>query len=171
MMSCLSRREPRSGWRRRPLPGRRCAQAQGWRAESRSMAVLDTLRRLRVYQRQQSSLQLKQAEVERERQAERVQSLEQALVEGHAATSPTDAAALAEYHSWRLRQELNLRRENARLAQRARDVEIQQDRHIKNVREELTLDTVIQARDQQELEEENRAEARWMDEIAARRPR
>lgn len=171
MMLGTTRREPRSGCRRRPLRGPRRAQARGRRAESRSMAVLDTLRRLRVYQRQQSSLQLKQAEVERERQAERVQSLEQALVEGHAATSPTDAAALAEYHSWRLRQELNLRRENARLAQRARDVEIQQDRHIKNVREELTLDTVIQARDQQELEEANRAEARWMDEIAARRPR
>jgi flagellar export protein FliJ len=170
MMLGTTRQEPRSSCRRRPIRGPRRAQARGPRAESTSMAVLDTLRRLRVYQRQQSSLQLKQAEVERERQAERVQSLEQALVEGHAATSPTDAAALAEYHSWRLRQELNLRRENARLAQRARDVEIQQDRHIKNVREELTLDTVIQARDQQELEEANRAEARWMDEIAARRP-
>lgn len=171
MMRCSPRREPCLGWRRRPLGGLCRAQAGGLRAESRSMAVLDTLRRLRVYQRQQSSLQLKQAEVERERQAERVQSLEHALVEGHAATSPTDAAALAEYHSWRLRQELNLRRENARLAQRARDVELQQDRHIKNVREELTLDTVIQARDLQEQEDANRAEARWMDEIASRRPR
>lgn len=158
-------------FRRTPHRGLRRAQAMGRRAESGSMAVLDTLRRLRVYQRQQSSLQLKQAEVERERQAERVQSLEVALVEGHAATSPTDAAALAEYHSWRLRQELNLRRENARLAQRVRDVDLQQDRHIKNVREELTLDTVIQARDREELEEENRVEARWMDEIASRRPR
>ena len=166
-----ARSEPRLRCRRTPLGRLRRAQAGGPGAESRSMAVLDTLRRLRVYQRQQSSLQLKQAEVERERQAERVQSLEQALVEGHAATSPTDAAALAEYHSWRLRQELNLRRENARLAQRARDVELQQDRHIKNVREELTLDTVIQARDLQEQEDANRAEARWMDEIAARRPR
>lgn len=150
--------------RRRPQAG--SGGAEAWR-----MAVLDTLHRLRVYQRQQSSLQLKLAQVERERQAERVDSLQQAMVEGRAATSPTDVAALAEYHSWRLRQELNLRRENARLAQRERDVEMHQDRHIKNVRDELTIDSVIQTKDLEAQQEADRAEARWMDELASRKVR
>lgn len=135
------------------------------------MAVLDTLHRLRSYQRQQSALALKLAEVERDRQAERVESLERSVVEGRAAASHTDAASLADYHGWRLRQELNLRREHARLAQRSRDVEQNRDRHIKNVRDELTLDSVIQTKEREALEEENRAEARWMDEIASRKVR
>jgi hypothetical protein len=133
------------------------------------MSVLDTLHRVRAYQRQQSALQLKLAQVERDKQSERVEQLQQAMVAAQAAVQPRDVQSVNDYHAWRLRQELVMRRETARLSQRERDVELQQDRHIHNVRDELTLQTVITARDEEQQLEERRAEARWMDELASRR--
>jgi hypothetical protein len=132
------------------------------------MAVLDSLLRLRTYQRQQSALQLKQAEVERERQALRVSSLEEEIVTAQEQLPCNDLVAITDYHAWRLRQEITLRRETARLAQKERDVEIQQDRHGKNVRDELSIQNVTAAHQQLKLEEERHKEAHWMDEIAAR---
>ena len=133
------------------------------------MSVLDTLHRVRAYQRQQSALQLKLAQVERDKQAEKVAELQQAMIEAQAAVQPHDVQSVHDYHGWRLRQEMVMRRESARLSQRERDVELQQDRHIHNVRDELTLQTVITAREEEQQVEERRAEARWMDELASRR--
>jgi flagellar biosynthesis chaperone FliJ len=133
------------------------------------MSVLDTLHRVRTYQRQQSALQLKLAQVERDRQSEKVRELQDAMLAAREAVQPRDANSVNEYQAWRLRQELVMRRESARLSQRERDVELQQDRHTHNVREELTLQTVITAREEEEALEQRRAEARWMDEIASRR--
>lgn len=133
------------------------------------MPVLDTLHRVRTYQRKQSAIQLKLAEVELERQNERVEQLKQAMVDAQKAVQPRDVLSVNDYHSWRLRQEMVMRRETARLSQRERDVELQKDRHIHNVRDELTLQTVIAVRDEEQQLEERRAEARWMDELASRR--
>lgn len=144
-------------------------QAARTGADTGSMSVLDSLLRLRAHQRRQSALSLKQAQVERDRQAEQVDSLRQAMDQARRDLRHDDAVSLADYHAWRLRQELAMRREAARLQQRERDVEIQQTRHSQNVREELTMEAVIEAREVVEQEEGRREEAREMDEIASRK--
>jgi hypothetical protein len=133
------------------------------------MSVLDTLHRVRSYQRQQSALQLKLAQVERDRQSEKVDQLKQAMVEAQQAVKVTEVQSVNDYHAWRLRQELVMRREEARLSQRERDVELQQDRHVHHVRDELILQSVLTNRAEEERVEAQRSEARWMDEIASRK--
>jgi hypothetical protein len=133
------------------------------------MSVLDTLHRVRSYQRQQSALQLKLAQVERDRQSEKVEQLKQAMVEAQQAVKVTEVQSVNDYHAWRLRQELVMRREEARLSQRERDVELQQDRHVHHVRDELILQSVLTNRAEEERVEAQRSEARWMDEIASRK--
>jgi len=133
------------------------------------MSVLNSLHRLRSHLRQQSSVQLKTAEVERDQQQQRVQDIEVSVVQAQKTVDTSDLNALTEYHGWRLRQELAWRRESARLHQRQRDVEIQKERHIRNVRDELAMQNVLQAKELVEQEEDKRKEARWMDEIASRR--
>jgi flagellar export protein FliJ len=145
------------------------AQAVPAGSDIASMSVLDSLLRLRTWQRQQSALQLKQVQEERDRQAGQVSALKQAMEQAQREMRPDDVFEVNDYHTWRLRQELNMRRESARLQQRERDVEIQQGRHVQNVREELSLDAVLEAKEQTEMEEERRAEARQMDEIASRK--
>lgn len=132
------------------------------------MTILKSLLKLRTYQRQQSAVQLKHAEVERDRQAVRVQSLEDEVIRAQESLPSNDATSLNDYHTWRLRQELALRRENARLQQRERDVDIQQDRHGKNVRDELAIQNVNTAHAQALSEDALRRESAWMDEIASR---
>jgi len=148
---------------------RSAAQAVPAGSDIAAMSVLDSLLRLRTWQRQQSALQLKQAQEERDRQAGQVSSLKQAMEQAQRDMRPDDVFEVNDYHAWRLRQELNMRRETARLQQRERDVEIQQGRHVQNVREELSLDAVLEAKALTEMEEERRAEAREMDEIASRK--
>lgn len=133
------------------------------------MPVLDSLLRIRTYQRQQSALALKLAQVEHERQLEKVHDLQNAIVNAHSNVQPRDALSVNDYHAWRLRQEIVMRRENARLQQRERDMLIQEDKHIHHVRDELAIQNVIEAHVIQEAEEDRRADARWMDEIASRR--
>lgn len=132
------------------------------------MTILKSLLKLRTYQRQQSAVQLKQAEVERDRQAARVQSLEDEVTRAQESLPSHDATFLNDYHTWRLRQELALRRETARLQQRERDVDIQHDRHGKNVRDELAIQNVKTAHEQALSEESRKRESAWMDEIASR---
>lgn len=130
--------------------------------------VLHSLHRLRSWSRQESEVQLRAVEAERDRQRERVEDLRESVRRAHAGTDPADVVELAAYHAFRLREELHERREVARLAQRERDVEAQTARHHRNIRDELSIQGVIEEAAVRHAEEARRVEGRWMDELGGR---
>lgn len=131
-------------------------------------AVLASLHRLRVVTRQESEVALRQVESERDLQRARVDGVRDAIRRARDGFDPADAGELAAYHAFRLREELAERREAARLAQRERDVEAQTAKHQRNIRDELSLQGVIDEMAALAAEEARRAESRWMDELGAR---
>lgn len=133
------------------------------------MSVLHSLHRLRQHARRETETSLRRAQEERDVQAAKVDALRAAVAEAREGVDPNDASDLSAYHAWRLRTEMNERRESARLAQRERDLEQTTRVHQDNVRRELSLERVIDEHAQRELEDARRAEGRTMDEIASRR--
>ncbi len=133
------------------------------------MSVYKSLHRLRQYARQESELQVRKAREERDTQAARIDALRAEVQTARAAVDPQDANALASYQSWRLRAEMNERRESARLAQRERDLEQHTRTHTDNVRKELTMEKYMEVQAELALEETRRDEARKMDELAGSR--
>lgn len=131
--------------------------------------VLEPLLRLKSHQRRQSTLALRAAEAERDRQAERVAELRSKMAGQREQLDRTDGNELVAWSAWRLQAELANRRESMVLAQRAREAEVAAGKHRRDATDELALDAVLQARAEAELEEEKRGEARVMDEIAGRR--
>lgn len=130
--------------------------------------VLASLHRLRSHARQEAEAALRVAETARDKQEERLADVGTSIRAAQAAVDHGDAAALAAYQSFRLREEFAERRERARLQQKERDVMLTGDKHIKCVREELTIEAVIEERLNEFLGEARRVEARGMDEIALR---
>ena len=133
------------------------------------MSVYKSLHRLRQYARQESELQVRKAREERDAQAARIDALRAEVQSARAAVDPDDANALAAYQAWRLRAEMNERRESARLAQRERDLEQHTRMHTDNVRKELTMEKFMELQAERALEESRRVDARKMDEIAGSR--
>jgi flagellar export protein FliJ len=129
---------------------------------------LATLHRLREHARKTAGAELRRAETEHERQQERCDELQRTVAAARGATDESDPASLACYHAFRLQSEVLSRREEARLAQRARDVDARRTRHVVAVRDELALGHVIERREAAETAEEDRKERMGMDEIAAR---
>jgi len=129
--------------------------------------TLDQLHRLRAHQRREATVVLRTAEAELSRQDARVEALAASVSRARAATNLGDPADVATWSSWRLQAELTGRRERARLAQKARDVELASAKHRRAVMEELALAAVRDARKEAELEVMKRAEAVRMDAIAA----
>ena len=85
-----------------------------------------------------------------------------------AAIDPSDPVALSAYHQFRLREEMLERRETARLQQREREVASNVLVHQKNVRDELSLQNVLDEHAQRAVEDERRAETRELDELGQR---
>jgi hypothetical protein len=130
--------------------------------------TLDQLHRLRAHQRREATVALRDAEAELARQDARVEALASSMARARAATNLGDPADVATWSSWRLQAELTGRRERARLAQKARDVELAGAKHRRAVMDELALAAVRDARLEAEMEVVKRSEAVRMDAIAAR---
>lgn len=130
--------------------------------------VLASLHRLRSHARQEAETALRQAETARDRQEERLAEVGASIRAAQATVDHADPASLVAYQSFRLREEFTERRERARLQQKERDVMLSGDKHIKCVREELTLEAVIEERLAELHDLNRRSEARGMDEIASR---
>ncbi len=130
--------------------------------------VLASLHRLRAHARQEAEVSLRNAEAARDQQEQRLANVTSGIRAAQAAVDPSDVVALAAYQAYRIREEFTERRERVRLQQKERDVMLTGDRHVKCVREELTLEAVIEERFVGAQEELKRVEARGMDEIAAR---
>jgi len=130
--------------------------------------VLASLHRLRAHARQESETSLRLAESARDQQEDRLSAVGAGIRAAQAAVDHGDAADLAAYQAFRIREEFAERRERARLQQKERDVLIIGDRHVKCVRDELTIEAVMEERLVESQEAARRVEARGMDEIAAR---
>lgn len=130
--------------------------------------ILASLYRLRSHARLEAETALRVAETARDKQEERLADVGTSIRAAQAAVDHGDAAGLAAYQSFRQREELSERRERARLQQKERDVMLTGDKHVKCVREELTLEAIIEERLNEILCEVRRVEAREMDEIALR---
>ena len=133
------------------------------------MSVYKSLHRLRQYARQESELQVRKAQEERDAQLARIEELRAEVQRAREDVDPDDAGALAAYQAWRLRAEMSERRESARLAQRERDLEQHTRTHADNVRKELTMETFLELQAERALEDARRVDARNMDEIAGNR--
>jgi hypothetical protein len=130
--------------------------------------IYASLQRLRVHSRKEAHQQVRAAEIERDRAAARLLELREGVASARAAVDPRDAEAVNLYATFRLREALRERREEARLAQRERDLEARRAHHLKCVRDELTLNTLVDELNAREAQEARRVEARRMDEIANR---
>ncbi len=133
------------------------------------MSTLSTLHRLRQFTRRESEVVLARAQGARDAQAAVLATLQQRLRDSRDALDPGDAAALAGWHAWRLRMEMEERREGARLAQRERDLDVALRIHQKNVRDELSLEKLIENKHEEARLEAARKETRVLDEVGARR--
>lgn len=129
--------------------------------------IYASLQRLREHSRRESHQQFRAAEVERDRALARVDELRAGVERARAQVDGGDVEALGLYHSFRLREALRERREEARLAQRERDLETREVQHVRCVRDELTLDALVEEMEAREAVVVRRVEARQMDEIAA----
>jgi flagellar biosynthesis chaperone FliJ len=133
------------------------------------VSTLSTLHRLRQFARQESDLVVARARTARDEQAAVLEGLRRRLRESRDAIDPADAGALAGWHAWRLRVEMEERREGARLAQRERDLDMALRTHQKNVRDELSLEKLIEIKHEEARVEAVRAETRVLDEVGSRR--
>ena len=133
------------------------------------MSTLSTLHRLRQFTRRESELVLARAQEARDAQMAVMAALHERLRASRDAIDPDDAAALAGWHAWRLRMEMEQRREGARLAQRERDLDVALRVHQKNVRDELSLEKLIESKHEEARLEAARKDTRVLDEVGARR--
>ncbi len=131
--------------------------------------VYGSLQRLREHTRREAQMEMARAEVERDRVQERLDALNAGVDRARAQLDPLDAEALSTYHNFRLQEALRERRETARLAQRERELETRRGHHLRSVRDELTLDALVEELNARGQEDFRRAERRQMDEIAGRR--
>jgi len=134
-----------------------------------TLAVYRSLQRIREHKRQSAHQKVVAAEVERDRSVARIEELQARVESARTSVDQGDVVSIATYHSYRLQQVITERRETARLAQRNRDLEIRRAHHVTCVREELTLDAVVDRMHEREQAAERRSDARQMDEIASRR--
>ncbi len=130
--------------------------------------ILASLHRFRAHASRESQVSLRLAETARDQQEQRLTDVGDGIRAAQAAVDYGDVAAMAAYQAFRIREEFNERRERARLQQKERDVMLSGDRHVKCVRDELTIEAVIEERMAEDREELRRVEARGMDEIASR---
>jgi hypothetical protein len=131
-------------------------------------AILNSLHRLRQHARRESEVSLRRAEAERDLQRQRLEGVRAEIERAREALDPSDPLALAAYHQFRLREEMLERREAARLQQKEREVASNSLVHTKNVRDELSLERVLDEQALRAAEEERRAETRELDEVGAR---
>lgn len=131
-------------------------------------AILNSLHRLRQHARRESELSFRRAEEERDVQRQRLEGVRAEIVRARDALDPNDPLALAAYHQFRLREEMLERRETARLQQKEREVASTSIVHNKNVRDELSLERLLDEQAVRAAEEERRAEMRELDELGAR---
>ncbi len=136
-----------------------------------SQSALPTLLRLRHAAREESHTALRRAEDEREAQAKRLADLRAATVAARAALEAADTLALSSYHEFRARQEVQERREIARLQQREREVDLKRAQHHGRVRDELALEKFMERRAAEEEREEARRDQERMDELGRRKER
>jgi hypothetical protein len=130
--------------------------------------VLASLHRLRSHTRQESGVVLRESERARDQQQERLTELTRGIRQAQAGVDPEDALGLVTYQAFRLREELRERRERARLHQKERDVALNRERYTRCVRDELSMQAVIEEKALREEEDLRRVEARNMDEVASR---
>jgi hypothetical protein len=133
------------------------------------VGTLHTLHRLRQATRRESDAVLRRAQAERDAQVQRLDALRNQMETARAGVDPSDPAAMASWHAWRLRAEIEQRREIARLAQRERDLEAASRVHQKNVRDELSLERVIEAHEEEARIEAARKDTLALDEVGGRR--
>ena len=131
-------------------------------------SALGTLHRLRANARKASDVDLRRAELERDRQQVRVEAGQAALVAAREARDDADLESLATWHAFRLQGELKGRREDVRLAQREREVDARRSVHVGHVKDELAVQNLIDRREAVAAEQAGRRERTEMDEIAGR---
>jgi len=136
---------------------------------SSTLAIYRSLQRIREHERKSAHQKVVAAEEERDRSVARIEALQERVEVARTSVDNEDAVSIATYHSYRLQQVITERREEARLAQRNRDLEARRAHHVVCVREELSLDAVVERMNERDQAEERRSDARLMDEIAARR--
>lgn len=137
-------------------------------AVPRSLVVLH---RVRETARRESHARLGRAELLRDEQQARTGAAARAIEEGARAVDPADLDAVAAWGAWRLRMELVMRREEARLHQRERELAQARLLHEARVREELSVAGVIDTAVERFRAAERAAETRFLDEVGARRGR
>lgn len=130
--------------------------------------VLDVLFRLRDHARKSAEVELRRAESDRDRQLARVHNIRAALVTAREECAHDDPRAVESYFAFRLQGELAIRREEARLVQREREVEARDRVHVGTVRDELAVDNLRELRAEAEAREAGRKERATMDDIGGR---
>lgn len=131
-------------------------------------SALPTLLRLRRAAREESQAAVRRAEDDRDTQAQRLAGIRTATASARENFDPSDVAALVGYHEFRARQEVQERREAARLVQRERELEVKRTQHAGRVRDELALETVIERKQVEAEREELRRDNARMDELGRR---
>ncbi len=131
--------------------------------------VYASLQRLREHSRIEAHQQVRAAEVERDRSVARLDELRTGVDVARSQVDFADADALGTYQAFRLQEGLRERREQVRLAQRERELETRRTQHVRCVRDELTLEALVEEMHALGELDVRRGEARQMDEIASLR--
>lgn len=138
---------------------------------TRRPGIYGSLQKIREHERQAAQRRLTTAEEERDRTFSRIQQIQDQVLDARGSVDASDVESVALYNSFRLQQALSERREEARLVQNDRELELRRTQHRGCVVDELSLDALIQRMDDREQSAERHADAVRMDEIAARRRR
>ncbi|HJN75518.1 MAG TPA: hypothetical protein QGF58_16430 [Myxococcota bacterium] len=129
------------------------------------MKTLDVLKRLRDHDKRRARLELVRAEKRHDQQLDRVERVNQRVVEARAETTE-DAASLAIYHQFRVQMELLGRRERSFLDETGRVVNERRGEVATAVREAEVVALVIEAREEEAALQERRDEEKVLDQLA-----
>lgn len=129
------------------------------------MTTLDRLQRLRDHDKRLARMDLVKAEQAHSSQEERVNAVVERIDEARKELEPGDPAELALYHAFRLRMEMQDRRERAFLKETSRQVEQRREEVSGKAREAEVVRLMREARAEEAAWEERRREEKELDEI------
>lgn len=134
--------------------------------------ALTVLQRLRNHRKKGAEQVFAAAERRRRQSEERVETLEAHVAENRDANDAVDedeACWVAQAQAWRLKMELAIRRERARLASHTKEVGDRQQALARASRDARVVEKVIEKIDDRKARADRKSEGRRLDAMGARR--
>jgi len=127
--------------------------------------ILEHLKRLREHEKKQARLGLTKAELDEQRQKERIEAHHKTVDEVRENCNMDDPSEVARYHAFRLKMEMVRRRDASRLERYQTKVDQSRDKLTEKVKESRTLETLIENRAEAEAAVKAKKEGAALDEL------